>query len=131
MIKDFVYDQHAKTIREWGSKHSFDLPIAELLPQLGLVVNDAACGFLYQTDSKLGWLEWVYANPNKSKEERKEALDLLFQEMERRAIILGFKCLFSAAAHQAYADVLHRQSFQLTDSSVKHFIKKIGEYIWR
>lgn len=44
------------------------------LPQLGVIVPGVAAGFLYRTDSSLGFLDGFISNPAAPKEERAAAL---------------------------------------------------------
>lgn len=125
-IVPFIYEEHANEVKAWGAKHEFPLPPKEFLPDVGLVVNDAAVGFVYTTNSKMAWIEWVFANPDKTAEERKESLDHLMSALEKVAIIGGMKVLFSASGTHAYREILGRNGFQETDKNMIHHVKGIG-----
>lgn len=122
----FDYQKHAALVTSWGKKHNFPLLPKEFLPNIGFMVGDTACGFLYSTNSAMGWVEWVFTNPEKSKEERKEAINMLFDLIEVAAQELKVKALFSAAANPAYAQILKRHGFEKTDENVIHFVKNLG-----
>lgn len=122
----FDYKKHADMVRKWGETHQFPLPPYDMLPSTGFMVEDKACGFLYTTNSKIGWLEWVFSNPEKTKEERKEALDLLFKLIEYTARDLQVGVLLTASHVPAYADIVSRNGFQETDKNITHFIKILG-----
>src|SRR6478609_4128412 len=121
MIEPFRYSQHAEMVSKWGDKYKFPLPPYQFLPNRGYVVDDTACGFLYNTDSRLGWIEWVFANPEKTAEERKRCLDILFKTLIETAKELGMEAIFSAASHEGYREVLKRCEFSESDRNVTHF----------
>jgi hypothetical protein len=126
LLHKFSYHEHAEEVRRWGKKHAFPLPPEQMLPDTGFIVNEIACGFLYVTNSSLGWIEWVFSNPEKTKEERAEGLDLVFKAVQKLSKELGIQALFSAAATKAYANVLERNGFNETDKSVTHYLKILG-----
>ncbi len=127
MTESFNYEKHSKLVRAWGKKHRFPLPPKQMLPAIGYVVNEAACGFLYLTDSKIALLEWVFGNPEKTKEERAEALDVLFSLLEKTAKELKYEMLFTMAGTDAYRSIVERNGFEETDKNVTHHIKFLGE----
>lgn len=119
----FDYDKHHEMVSKWLEKHSFPLPPKDYLPSVGFVVNDTACGFLYISNSKLGWIEWVFADPLKSLEERQRALDTLFALLYLKAQEFEIEALFSSSSIPAYEAVLTRNGFKVTDKNVTHFVK--------
>jgi hypothetical protein len=122
----FKYKEHAAEVAQWLTKHSFPLPPEHLLPTTGFIVEGIACGFLYCTNSSFGLLEWVFSNPKRSKEERTQAIDLIFKLVEETSSNLGITALFSAASIPAYAKILERNGFNETDKNVSHYIKTLG-----
>jgi hypothetical protein len=125
-IIPFSYEEHAERVNEWGERHHFPLPPPDLLPDIGMMVDDTAVGFLYSTNSKLGWIEWIFANPEKTPEERKEAIDTLLSALEKAAIIRGMKVLFSSSGSDAFKGVLERNGFAKTDENVTQYVKGVG-----
>ena len=125
-IVPFKYQDHADKIAHWGKKYQFPFPSEDFIPDLGCIVNDAACGFLYLTNSKLCLIEWIFANPEKTAEERKEALDGVIHFLTQLALGLGKKAIFSYSATEAYRKVLDRNGFVKTDSDMTHHVKRIG-----
>lgn len=125
--KKFVYSRDAEMVLQWGKHHDFPLPAEAYLPDIGFMVEDIACGFLYVTNSKLAWIEWVFANPEKHETERKEAIDRVFKLLEITASQLGYACIFSASSGEFYSKVLKRNDYQETDKNMSHFIKVLEE----
>lgn len=125
-IEKFNSSTHRSSVETWGEKHGFPFPPTEFLPDLGWIVGDAAVGFLYTTNSKLGWVEWVFSNPAKTADQRREAIDLLMGQIQAEAFIKGVTALFSSSGSDAYLEILKRHDFIPTDKNVIQHIKRIG-----
>lgn len=76
-----------------------------MLSENGIIVSkngvDVCSGWLYQTDSKLAWIEWVVMNKKAPKETREGALDFLYESLFNRAKELGFEVVMSIANHSS------------------------------
>ena len=60
------------------------------LPQAGVIVDDLACGFLYQTDSSVAFIESI-VTPKTNDANRVKALDMVCAELVDIAKALGYK----------------------------------------
>lgn len=63
----------------WWKFWKFPAPPIEMLPDSGVIVNkdgvDICAGFIYFTNSKTCWIEFIVSNPNvRQKEDRREAI---------------------------------------------------------
>jgi hypothetical protein len=125
MIIPFRFEEHSQMINDWGKKHGFPLPPKEFLSDIGLVVDDTCAGFLYTSNSKIAWIEWVFSNPEKPIEERAKALDNLMKGLEQFAILQGSQVLLSAAGSDAYRSIVERNGFIQTDQNMTHHMKRI------
>lgn len=77
-----------KQLLNWWKWWRFPAPPAEALPENGLggiMISkedvDICAGFLYLTNSKLAWLEFVVSNPDYKEMDRQEAVVILIQEL--------------------------------------------------
>lgn len=122
-IEKFDYDKHAVMVNTWGEKHDFPLPPKNFLSNVGFVVNETACGFLYTTNSDLAWIEWVFGNPEKTREERTLGIDLLMKLLEATAKEAGCRAIFTSAGSAAYRAVLERNKFDPMETTVSHHLK--------
>lgn len=68
-------------------------PPLELLSDIGLIIDDIACGFLYTTNSKLGILEAFISNPYSDKNDRDLALNRITLDLIDIAKSKGIKVL--------------------------------------
>ena len=89
--------------KDWGSH-----PSKEMLPQNGtggfMVESDGkpiVSGFLYLTNSKVGWIEWVVSDPDYKGENRKKAIELLVNSLENIAKQEGCEMILSIGRHKS------------------------------
>ena len=94
-----------------------------MLSENGIIVSkngvDVCSGWLYQSDSKIAWIEWVVMNKKASKELRVGALDFLYDTLFNRARELGFEVVMSVANHNSLIERLKNKLGFVEDSSVK------------
>jgi len=64
-------------IAEWYDSWGLAAPSKDLLPPIGLIVDDTVAGFLYNADGKLALLEGFISDPNTNLDARSQALDRL------------------------------------------------------
>ena len=88
---------------EWWKWFRFPAPPQECLPNNGLggiMVSrdgtDIVAGFLYFTNSKMCWLEFIVSNPQYRDKDRTEAIRLLIDELTGIAQRKGYKVVFSS-----------------------------------
>lgn len=91
---------------EWWKFWRFGIPAQELLPENGtggiMLSKDGVnicAGFLYLTNSKICWLEYVVSNP-KVRENRHEAIQSLISELTFLAQAKGYKAVFTSLKNE-------------------------------
>jgi hypothetical protein len=113
------------SVASWWVMHDWPVIDADHLPKHGFIVDDKAVGFLYMTDSKIAWLEFIVANPNVSKEDRSEALDLVINKLIDLAKELEFKTVFSSVTHPRLIERYKRHGFVVTDTGMTNMIRRV------
>ncbi|QQU04264.1 hypothetical protein [Myroides odoratus] len=86
----------------WWTWWRFPSPLQELLPNNGTCrimlskegINISA-GFIYHTNSKMCWIEFVVSNPDYRESDRKEALLALINELGEIAKSQGYKVAYT------------------------------------
>lgn len=66
-------------------------------------------GWLYQSDSKMAWIEWVIMNKKATKKQREGALTFLFDVLFNQAKALGFEVVMCIANHPSYMEKLKNE----------------------
>lgn len=116
-------------VKSWWEAHKWPAISRDLLPETGIIVESdrpIVAGWVYKTDSKMGWLEWIISNPETTKEERSQALDELLQVALSEARDLGLTVLFGALSHAGLIDRYKKHGFSETDTNVTLLIRNLG-----
>lgn len=85
MIEPYDHGTHIARLTAWLGKHGISVPDRRLFSDLGFVVDNAALGFLFLTNSKQAYIDHVAANPDVPVEKRDLALTELFEKLESLA----------------------------------------------
>lgn len=100
-------DEDYNELLTWWSWFKFPAPRKDCLPdngKSGIMVSrngqNIAAGFLYFTNSKLCWIEFIVSNPEYKDKDRKEAIKTLIHELCHVAKIKGFAAVFTSVKHQ-------------------------------
>lgn len=86
-------------INSWNNARCLPFIAEHMFPDVGYVVDDIAAGFLYQTDSSLCFIDGYISNPASDKAERKEAFDLITDNIIRAAKDHGFLSILAYTQH--------------------------------
>jgi hypothetical protein len=105
-------------------------PTKELLPENGtgglIVEKDGKAiiaGFIYTTNSKIGWMEWIVSDANYKEDDRKEASELLVLGLEHVAKISGCKVILSIGRSKGLIET-HRSLNYTIDKDPSYEISK-------
>jgi hypothetical protein len=82
-------------------------------------------GFLYLTNSKVAWLEWIVSNPDYRESDRKEALELLINTLESVAINQGYKIILSIGRNKSLIETHKKLGYSVDDKPSYEITKKI------
>jgi len=107
-------------------------PPKEMLPMNGiggLIVESEEqpiiAGFLYLTNSKIAWLEWIISDKNYRNENKKEALELLISSLESIAKNTGAEMIFSVGKNKSVLNAHKRLGYTIDDDPSYEISKKI------
>ncbi len=91
MVRLFDKEKDYETVARWWFDHGqIPCPI-DLLPNIGVIVDDIVAGFLYQTDSGIIHFESVISKKDSDKIKRREALIVLFDSCIRMSREMNYK----------------------------------------
>jgi len=114
---------------EWKNK----FPTKELLPENGtggyIVEKNnipIVAGFLYTTNSKVAWIEWIVSNKDYREDDRKQALELLISGIEHVAISSGFNIILSVARNKGLINTFKDLKYTVDDNPSFEVSKKIN-----
>ena len=115
-----------KNWADWGHN-----PSKEMLPLNGtggLMVEvegkPVIAGFLYLTNSKVAWMEWIISDPEYKDKNRSEALELLINSLEDVARSTGAEVILSIGRNDSLLNMHKKLGYQVDDKP-SHEISKI------
>jgi N-acetylglutamate synthase-like GNAT family acetyltransferase len=116
-----------KNWAEWGHN-----PSKEMLPLNGtgglMIEEDGKpimAGFLYLTNSKLAWIEWIVSDPEHRSNGRAKALELLINSLEEVAKSTGVEVIFSVTKNNSLLNMHKKLGYQVDDKPSYEISKKI------
>jgi hypothetical protein len=87
-----------------------------MLSEYGAIVStgdiDVCSGWLYQSDSKIAWIEWVVMNREAPRKLRVGGIDFLYETLFEQAKKLGFEIVMSLAHEKKFENMLKNKNFK-------------------
>jgi hypothetical protein len=125
------HEDYDNILKGWWQDWGWVAPSRDFLPQDGqggIMVWDGdtpvCAGFLYNTNSKVAWVDWIISNKD-YKESRKEALSILIQTLTSVAKNLDNKFAYALIKHNGLIGVYEQQGYTTGDSYNKEMIKTL------
>ena len=113
LISDSDYEN---VLTKWWSDWRWNAPAKDFLPKVGFIVSyedtDVCACYIYDTDSKVAWLEWTISNFQfKDKELRKECMKYMLDFSKVYMHSIGKKYIMSMAINQPLINTLKENGF--------------------
>ena len=97
-------EDYSTLVKWWDAWPKWTAPPQTFLPDTGFIVEKnnigIVAGYVYMTNSKAALLEWIISNPEYRESDRKDAITLLIQAVERVLKDQGIKYIFSIGRHK-------------------------------
>lgn len=127
-LKESDYDQLLK----WWSWWNFTAPPKECLPQngtCGLMITkdgiDICAGFIYFTNSKIAWIEFIVSNPEYRDKDRREAIETLIIELSNIIRNKKFHVVFTTLVKKSLMDRFETCGFVKGDTGSTQMILNV------
>lgn len=107
--------------------NSWDYPpvLHEFFPTIGYIVDGVCCGFLYQTDSKVAYIQRIVSNKKSDKAFRSICLDLIIKELKECAKMLGYTVLICPTDNTALSKrFVEKHGFESSGFNCDHLMFK-------
>ena len=132
-IRPLIAKDYDEVLCGWWKDWRWTPPSKDFLPEDGtggFMVLDSevpvCAGFMYETNSKAVWCDWIISNINyKDREKRKEALSLLIETISQTAESMGKKYIYALIKNKPLINVYKKQGFVEGSSYSHELIKQI------
>lgn len=121
-----------ETLQEWWKKWDWPIMSKDMLPLNGcggLMIYKGdqliAAGFLYLSNSKVAWLDWIISNPEYKESDRKQALALLIDELEKVALAQDYSIIISIARNKSLINIHKELGYTIDENPSYEISKKI------
>ena len=103
-VRAFNKKKDFETLCEWWDDWGLTKHHPDALSETGIIISknavDICVGFIYTTDSYIVWFEFITMNKKTTKQQRKGALEKLFETMVEKAKAMGFKLIMCFGLEQ-------------------------------
>jgi len=115
----------------WWKAWGWDAPLRDFLPQNGeggIMVMDGdipvCAGFIYNTNSKVAWVDWIISNKD-YKESRSEAIVLLVETLTSIAKNLDNNYAYALIKHKGLIKTYESLGYMQAENYNTEMIKKL------
>ena len=88
--------------------------------------ENIVAGFLYWSNSKLVWLDWIISNPNADKKIRKQAIEMLILTAEQMVKEAGSKYIMSISRSNSLLKIHEKIGWSIDKTPSHEMIKIIN-----
>lgn len=120
-----------ETLSDWWKAWNWPVMAKDMLPDNGtggiMVENEGeniVAGFLYWSNSKLVWLDWIISNPKVSRDIRQEAIKKLILTAEHMTKQAGSKYMMSISRSNSLLKT-HKELGWTIDPDPSHEMIKV------
>ena len=115
----------------WEDWNWPDCPTIDMLPRNAFLVYNAQtempvyAGFLYETGTAIGWVEYVVSSKTASIEDKRGGLEYLFEVISVIAKWKGITALFTSTLNDGFIQSLKKNGFEIGDTGMTQLVKKL------
>lgn len=121
LVNDSDYDMLCGWWDDWG----WTPPQKDFLPTIGVVVEEVAAGFLYVTNSKVCWVDWIISDKNYRGEDRDDIINVVLASLEEISKDYDAKFLYALIKHKKLMEKYEAMGYVKGDSDAVEMIKSI------
>jgi hypothetical protein len=129
-IRFLTEQDYDSSLLKWWKDWSWTAPPKDMLPENGaggLMVSsngiDVCAGFLYLTNSKTAWVEYIVSNKEYRENERRECIEVLIQSLSDIARDKGFVYIYTSVKNYHLIRKYENCGFIKGDSHCQEMIK--------
>lgn len=122
-----------EVLQIWWKAWGWPIMSKDLMPLDGLggliVEKDGkpiAAGFLYLTNAKVAWTEWIVSDPEYREDDRTDSLKMIVKGLEDVAILAGYKIILSIGRSKGLLNIHKELGYTVDDDPSYEISKKIA-----
>lgn len=131
-LKQLEPQHYEEILVKWWTDWGWTPPPKEFLPEDGeggLIVYDGdtpvCAGFVYVTNSKVAWVDWIISNKEyRKKPNRQNAIELLLNTLTNMCKRSGSKYVYALIKHNGLIETYESIGYTKGDSYTQEMIKK-------
>ncbi len=119
-------------LSDWWKAWNWPVMAKDMLPDDGtggiMIENEGeniVAGFLYWSNSKLVWLDWIISNPDADKKIRKQAIEMLILTAEQMVKDAGSKYIMSISRSNSLLKIHEKIGWSIDNTPSHEMIKVI------
>jgi GNAT superfamily N-acetyltransferase len=128
-VRRFEASTDYEDVCKWWKGQGWEPLPLPMLPKAGFIVEKngtkLCAGWLYETDSKIAWAEWIVGNPEIKKGLRREGLDELLKTIIEYAKGREFGLIFASIQHRGLIERYEKFGFTVTERSMTNLIGRL------
>lgn len=130
-IRQLNSSDYDDVLLKWWDDWGWEAPPKDFLPnnaESGLIVMDnnipICAGFIYTTNSKVAWVDWIISNKEyRKKPQRSEAIKKLIEVLTDVCDSRGYKYVYALIKHNSLIDTYKSLGYIKGDSYTSEMIK--------
>lgn len=122
-----------QTLQSWWKAWDWPEISKDLMPLDGLggliVEKDdkpITAGFLYLTNAKVAWTEWIVSDPEYRENDRVDALKMVVRGLEDVALSTGYKIILSIGRNKGLLNIHKELGYSVDEKPSYEISKKIA-----
>jgi hypothetical protein len=127
----FLKENDYDTLSKWWKDWRWTPPPADMLPQNGIggvMVykgdTEICAGFIYFTNSKTAWIEFIVSNFQYKDKDRHEAIEMLINVLTKMVQDMGeYKYIYTSLKSKSLIDRYANCGYQLGSTNCNEMIK--------
>ena len=124
-------DDYNNILCGWWKDWRWTPPPFDFLPKTGVIVSkdgvDVCAGFVYFTNSKVAWIEFIVSNFNYKEKDRGEIINFTINILSELAKDNGFSYLYASLKNKSLIERYKKNGFEQGDSNCQEMIKNIWQ----
>lgn len=129
-IREIEDNDYKDILVGWWEQWGWEPPQKDFLPRDGkggIIVYDGdtpiCAGYMYLTNSKVSWVDWIISNKEYKGKERKAAISLLVDTLTNICKNAGSKYVYALIKHQGLIETYEMLGYIKGDSYTSEMIK--------